>query len=142
VQTQFVFDLPVFARWMQQVRDLGLDKRCHILAGVGPIRNRHALEYFEHDLPGVFVPESVSRRLRGVPEERQEEEALALCAETIQQLHDTPGVAGVHIIASGWDDFIPQVLTRAGIGPRESDLNSQGPADGSSPAPPVPVSRS
>jgi hypothetical protein len=25
----------------------------------------------------------------------------------------------VHIIASGWDDFIPEVLTRAGIGKRE-----------------------
>jgi methylenetetrahydrofolate reductase (NADPH) len=42
-------------------------------------------------------------------------EALALCAETIQELRDIPGIKGVHIIASGDDDFIPQVLTRAGV---------------------------
>ena len=39
IQTQFVFDVPIVERWMQQVRDLGLDKRCGIIAGVGPIRS-------------------------------------------------------------------------------------------------------
>ena len=37
VQTQFVFDVPAFARWMTRVRDLGLHEQCAILAGVGPI---------------------------------------------------------------------------------------------------------
>ena len=45
VQTQFIFDVPVFERWMQQVRDLGLDKRCYMLAGVGPIKSLRALEH-------------------------------------------------------------------------------------------------
>lgn len=119
IQTQFVFDLPIFARWMQQVRDLGLDKRCSIIAGVGPIRTRYALEYMLQ-LPGVYVPESVQKRLRGASDGAMEKEAMALCAETIQQLREIPGVSGVHIIASGWDDFIPQVLTRAGVGRRPS----------------------
>src|SRR6202023_1196738 len=38
VQTQFVFDVPAFARWMAQVRDLGLTEHCAILAGVGAVR--------------------------------------------------------------------------------------------------------
>ena len=45
VQTQFVFDVPVFTRWMADVRDLGLDRRCKILAGVGPVRSLRALEF-------------------------------------------------------------------------------------------------
>jgi methylenetetrahydrofolate reductase (NADPH) len=117
IQTQFVFDVPIFARFMQQVRDLGMHERCYILAGVGPIRNPQVLA-FMMDLPGVYIPDELLRRLRGVPEQRMEAEAMAICAETIQQLHEIPGVRGVHIIASGWDDFIPEVLTRAGIGSR------------------------
>ncbi len=39
VQTQFVFDVPAFARWMAQVRDLGLTEHCAILAGVGAVRS-------------------------------------------------------------------------------------------------------
>src|SRR5438876_630399 len=35
VQTQFVFDVAAFARWMTQVRELGLHEKCYILAGVG-----------------------------------------------------------------------------------------------------------
>jgi hypothetical protein len=35
-------------------------------------------------------------------------------------LKEIPGIRGVHIIASGWDDFIPEVLTRAGIGERQA----------------------
>lgn len=134
IQTQFVFDVPIMERFMQQVRDLGLDKRCHILCGVGPIRSLRALEFLS-TLPGVVIPDHVAQRMRGVPEDRMEQEALTLCAETIQQLKEIPGISGVHIIASGWDDFIPEVLTRAGIGRRQPlHVPTDAEAAGTSPA--------
>lgn len=114
IQTQFVFDVPIVARWMQQVRDLGMEDRVHVLCGVGPIRSLRALEFLQ-SLPGVVIPDHVVQRLRSVPEDQMAAEALTLCAETIQQLRDIPGIRGVHIIASGDDDFIPEVLTRAGV---------------------------
>jgi methylenetetrahydrofolate reductase (NADPH) len=114
IQTQFVFDVPIVARWMKQVHDLGLENRVHVLCGVGPIRSLRALEFLQA-LPGVVIPDHVVRRMRGVPEDQMAREALTLCAETIQELHDISGIKGVHIIASGDDDFIPEVLTRAGV---------------------------
>ena len=117
IQTQFVFDVPIVERWMQQVRDLGLDQRCGIIAGVGPIRSTRALEVLS-SLPGVFIPDDVVQRVKATPPERQEQDAIDLCSETIQRLREISGIGGVHIIASGWDDFIPEVLTRAGIGNR------------------------
>jgi methylenetetrahydrofolate reductase (NADPH) len=117
IQTQFVFDVPIVERWMEQVRDFGFDQRCGIIAGVGPIRSPRALEVLS-SLPGVFIPEEVKQRVRSTEPERQEQDAIDLCSETIQRLHEIPGINGVHIIASGWDDFIPEVLTRAGIGDR------------------------
>lgn len=118
IQTQFVFDVPIVERWMQQVRDLGLDKRCWFLCGVGPLRNRRVLQFLQA-LPGVYIPDHVVQRMLSVPEDQMANEALELCSETIQQLREIPGINGVHIIASGWDDFIPEVLTRAGIGRRK-----------------------
>src|SRR5947209_20328756 len=64
VQTQFVFDVPAFARWMSQVRDLGLHQKCYILAGVGAVRSRNALDFMRDKVPGVQVPDDVYRRLR------------------------------------------------------------------------------
>ena len=65
VQTQFVFDVAAFGRWMAAVRDLGLDQRCRILAGVGPVRSLRALARLR-SLPGVHIPGEVERRLSGV----------------------------------------------------------------------------
>jgi methylenetetrahydrofolate reductase (NADPH) len=77
-------------------------------------------------LPGVFIPEEVVQRVKSMPPERQEQDAIDLCSETIQRLHEIPGINGVHIIASGWDDFIPEVLTRAGIGNRAERAKAAG----------------
>ena len=115
IQTQFVFDVHGFARWMEQVRALGLDRRCGILAGVGPIRSIRALEHMRRDVPGLYVPDEVVRRLSGVPEARVPEEGVELCAEIIQEVRQIPGVAGVHVMAFAWEDIIPDLLIRAGL---------------------------
>jgi methylenetetrahydrofolate reductase (NADPH) len=119
IQTQFVFDVRAFAQWMAEVRDLGLHQRCHVLAGVGPIRSLKALAHMQRNVPGVHIPDEVARRLRGVPADRVEDEALTLCAEMIQQIREIPAVAGVHVMAIGFEQGIPEVLSRAGIPPRD-----------------------
>jgi methylenetetrahydrofolate reductase (NADPH) len=118
VQTQFVFDVAAFARWMAQVRDLGLHERCHVLAGVGQIRSLRLLDHLRHGLAGVHVPDEVERRLRGVPPDAVAEEGSRLAAELIQQVRDIPGVAGVHVMTFGNERAIPEILDRAGIGRR------------------------
>jgi len=115
VQTQFVFDVPAFARWMAGVRDLGLDARCKVLAGVGPVRSLRALEYMRGNIPGLWIPDEVSRRLHGVPPGRVADEGLTICAEIIQQVLQIPGVSGVHVMAPGFERGIPEILARAGL---------------------------
>src|SRR4029453_7238822 len=66
VQTQFIFDVEIFARFMAQVRDLGLDRKCWILAGVGPVKSVRAVEHMRREVPGMYVPDSVVARLKGV----------------------------------------------------------------------------
>jgi methylenetetrahydrofolate reductase (NADPH) len=125
VQTQYIFDIEVFANWMRQVRDLGLDKRCWVLAGIGPIKSLRALEFMRAEVPGMYVPDSVVHRLRGVPEDRVAEEGLALTAEIVQQVRDIPGVAGVHIMAFGWEEAVPEILERAGV-PKRAPAQATG----------------
>jgi methylenetetrahydrofolate reductase (NADPH) len=123
-QTQFVYDIPIFASWMQQVRDLGLDRRCFILAGVGPVKSLRALEHMRREVPGMYVPDEVVRRLRGVPEDRVPSEGLKLCSEIIMQVKEIAGVSGVHVMAFGWEDAIPEILAAAGLAPRQATLES------------------
>jgi len=115
VQTQFVFDVAAFARWMTQVRDLGLHEQCYILPGVGAVRSRNALDYMRDKVPGVYVPDDVYRRLRAVPADQTAAEGARLAAETIQQLSAIEGVAGVHLLVAGNEQAVPGILDSAGI---------------------------
>ena len=115
VQTQFVFDVPAFSGWMAQVRDLGLDERCYILAGVGIVRSRRALDFIRDKVPGVHVPDDVYRRLRAVPADRTAAEGERLAAETVRQVSQIPGVAGVHLLTSGSEHAVPAILDGAGV---------------------------
>jgi methylenetetrahydrofolate reductase (NADPH) len=126
VQTQYIFDVGGFAAWMSQVRDLGLPERCKVLAGVGPIKSLRALDVMSHEVPGLVVPEDVTRRLRGVPPERVVDEGIKLCAETIEQVRAIDGVSGVHVMAFGHEEAIPEVLERAGCAPGQRSRQPSG----------------
>lgn len=115
VQTQYVFDLDVFAEWMTRLRDMGVTQKCAVLAGVGPIRSLRMLEFLRDEVPGVSVPAEIEQRLRGVPSDQVGEEGMRLCAETIQHLTQIPGVAGVHVMAFGFEHGVPEILERAGF---------------------------
>jgi len=124
IQTQFVFDLDIFARWMTEVVDLGLDNRCGVIAGVGPIRTVRGMEFMQTKVPGIHIPDEVVRRLRSVPSDQVAAQGMALCVETIEQLRETPGVAGVHIMAFGQEQVVPELLERAGISRRAAAVST------------------
>jgi methylenetetrahydrofolate reductase (NADPH) len=124
VQTQYVFDLAMFERWIADLRELGVLEGCKIIAGVGPIRSLRALEFLRTGVPGIRVPDEVERRLRGVPADRVTDEGIALCAETIERLAAMPGVAGVHVMAFGFEHGVPEILERSGVVTRRAESHT------------------
>jgi len=117
VQTQYVFDVSRFKAWLAAAREEGYTDRCAVLAGVGPIRSHAMLERLK-TIPGIFIPDDLSARLGGVPEDKMAAESVAACAEIVRELRELPGVAGVHIMAIGLEDAIPEIVERAGLGKR------------------------
>ena len=59
IQTQAVYDVNKFALWMQMIRDQGLDKQVHILAGVIPIKSVGMARYMRDNVSGVSVPDEI-----------------------------------------------------------------------------------
>jgi methylenetetrahydrofolate reductase (NADPH) len=118
VQTQYVFDVAVFARWLDRVADIGLLERCSILAGVGPVLSPRALQHLTR-LPGVQVPPALADRLLAADTSPDAFRAAGeqICAEIIAELAALPGVSGLHIMAPGGEATIPGILTQAGLRP-------------------------
>ena len=63
IQTQAIFDLDRFERFMAMVRERGLDRRTHILAGVIPLRSANAARYMKTKVSGMSVPDEVVDRM-------------------------------------------------------------------------------
>ena len=116
IQTQAIFDIEKFSKWMEMVTDRGLDKECHILAGIIPIRTVGMARYMRDKVPGVDVPDSIVTRMEDAKEAK--EEGLKICLETIEQIKEVPGIHGVHIMAVGWEDIVPTIVEKAGLLPR------------------------
>jgi len=118
VQTQCIFNVEKFEKWMEGVREMGLHKKCYILAGVTPCKSLGAAKYMANRVPGMDVPKEIVDRMASVPKEKQAEEGVTICVETIERLKKVEGVAGFHIMAIEWEEKVPEICERAGLLPR------------------------
>jgi methylenetetrahydrofolate reductase (NADPH) len=118
IQTQCIYNLERFGRWMEGVRDRGLHEKVHILAGVTPMKSVGMAKYMKTNVPGMDVPDSLIKRMSGAPKGKQAEEGIRICVETILALREMKGVAGFHIMAIEWEERVPEIVERAGLYPR------------------------
>jgi len=119
IQTQMVYDIAKFRTWMQGVRDLGLDEQVYILVSVGPLKSIPQAKYLASGkVPGLTVPDHILKRLEGVPKKHVREEGIEICVELVDQIRETPGVAGIHVITVLWEEAIPAIVERARLLPR------------------------
>jgi methylenetetrahydrofolate reductase (NADPH) len=118
LQTQCIYNLEKFSRWMEMVRDRGLHEQCAILAGVTPLKSAGMAKYMKNSVPGMDVPDELIERMKGVPKEKQAEEGVKICVETIQKLREIPGVRGVHIMAIEWEEKVAEITEATGLSPR------------------------
>jgi len=65
---------------------------------------------------GVSVPDEIVTRMEEAKDAKQEGARIIL--EIIEQLKEIPGVHGIHIMAVGWEDIVPEIVERAGLLPR------------------------
>lgn len=118
IQTQCIYNLEKFERWMEMVRERGLHKKVHILAGVTPLKSVGMARYMKEKVAGMDVPEELIDRLRKAGKEKASEEGIKICVETIQRLRQIEGVHGIHLMAIEWEEMVPKIVEEAGLYPR------------------------
>jgi len=113
IQTQSVYNVEKFSRWMDDVRSQGLDQKVHILAGITPLKSVKMTERMKFHVPGTDVPDVVFKRIVHASDPAKEGYAIAL--ETIRELKILSGLHGIHITALFWEEIIPALVKDAGL---------------------------
>ncbi len=112
-QTQYCFDVPMFADFMRQVRDLGLHEKCFVLVGVGPLASARAAKWIRANVPGIHIPDTIIARLEGA--ENQKQEGKKICIEIMQQCREIVGIAGVHVMAYRQEELVAEIVRESGV---------------------------
>jgi len=120
IQTQCIYNLDKFEDWMGKARDRGLTEQVYILAGLTPMKSVGMARYMKKRVPGMDVPDEIIKRLADTPKDKQAEEGIKICVESIQRLKEVKGVAGFHLMAIEWEEKVPEIVERAGLYPRPS----------------------
>lgn len=118
IQTQCIYNLKRFGTWINMARDRGLTEKAFILGGVTPLKSPGMAKYMKNKVSGMDVPDEVIKRMEGVAKDKQREEGIRICVETIERLKEMPGVKGVHIMAIEWEEVVGEIVERAGLLPR------------------------
>ena len=118
IQTQCVFDVGRFKKWVKLACEQGLTEKVHILAGITPLKSAGMAKYMAAKVPGMSVTDAIIKRMEGVPKEKAAQEGLHICMETIQEMRQIQGVHGVHIMAIEWEEKVPEIIKAAGLLPR------------------------
>ncbi len=118
IQTQCIFNIDKFELWMRQAGDRGLLDQVYILAGLTPLKSAGMARYMKSRVPGMDVPDAVVKRMAATPKEKQGDEGIAICIESIERLKSVPGVRGFHVMAIEWEEKVPEIVERAGLFPR------------------------
>jgi len=118
IQTQCIYNIVRFEEWIKMARDRGLTEKVFILGGVTPLKSGGMARYMRNKVSGMDIPDEIIGRMDGVPKEKQREEGIKICVETIQRLKETSGVKGVHVMAIEWEEAVGEIVERAGLLPR------------------------
>lgn len=116
IQTQCIYDMERFSRFMEKCVERGLHERAYILAGLTPLKGWRAAKFLQN-IPGMIMPVEIIQRLKNACD--QKAEGINICIEQIKYIKENiKGISGFHIMAIAWEEVVPDIARHAGLYPR------------------------
>lgn len=104
-QTQAVYDIGAYERFIEATRDMNLS----LLTGIIPLKSPRMAQYMNTKVPGISIPDALIREIGDAPDRRAKSAEIA--ARIVREVRTMAN--GVHIMAIGWEDLIPEIMVRA-----------------------------
>jgi methylenetetrahydrofolate reductase (NADPH) len=120
-QTNVVFDADRFDIWLNELAKRNILDKVYILVGITPLKSLKMARYMADEVPGVFVPEGVLKRMQAADAAgNAAEEGFQIALELVEKVRAKQGIHGIHIMAVGWEDVVPRIVKEAGLLPKEA----------------------
>ena len=110
-QTQAIYDLDKFAKFMEYARQFPVK----ILAGIILLVSVRMAKYMTENVPGVFVPQNLIDELTGAPKGEALNKGIEIAGRMIATIKKKSMCHGVHVMAIGREEVVPDILKAAGL---------------------------
>jgi methylenetetrahydrofolate reductase (NADPH) len=119
-QTNLVYDIDRMEIWLNELAKRGILEKVFILVGITPLKS-YKMALHMNEVPGVFVPESLMKRMETADAAgNAQEEGVQIALELAHKIKDyeKQGIHGLHIMPVMWEEIIPRIVTEAGLLPQ------------------------
>ncbi|MBF0567903.1 MAG: methylenetetrahydrofolate reductase [Nitrospirae bacterium] len=110
-QTQAIYDIEKFKSFMAFARE----KNARVMAGLVVLKSVGMANFLNNNVPGIKVPAELIAELKAAGKEKALDTGMSITARHIKQLKEEKICDGVHIMAIGMEDKVPEILHRAGL---------------------------
>ena len=110
-QSQAIYDLENFAKFMEYARQFPVK----ILAGIVLLVSARMAKYMTENIPGIFVPQNLIDELASAPKGEALKKGIEIAGRMIATLKKESICDGVHIMAIGKEEVVPDILEAAGL---------------------------
>jgi len=111
IQTQAIYDLDNFSKFMEYARQFPVK----ILAGIVLLVSARMAKYMNENVPGILVPQNLIDELASAPKGEALSKGIEIAGRMIAALKEDSICDGVHIMAIGREEVVPDILAAAGI---------------------------
>jgi methylenetetrahydrofolate reductase (NADPH) len=115
-QTNLVYDPDGLDTWLNELAKRDLLDKVYILIGITPLKSLKVARYMNEEVPGVTIPDNLMKRMEAAGD-GAEEEGVQIALELIEAVKTKQGVNGIHLMAVGWEEIVPRIVTEAGLLP-------------------------
>jgi 5,10-methylenetetrahydrofolate reductase len=116
LQSNIVYDVERFAEWWAPMVEAGVHERAPLLVGVTPPRSKRMLQFMHDKIPGIEVDDATFARIDGLEGDEAKAAGVEIAVDVIKGVRQLTGIAGVHIMAPGWEiEAVARVVEGAGL---------------------------
>jgi methylenetetrahydrofolate reductase (NADPH) len=123
-QTNLVYDPDGLEIWLNELAKRDILDKVYILIGITPLKSYKVAAYMNNEVPGVFIPDHLMKRMENAGDGAQEE-GVQIALELIEAVREKQGVNGIHLMAVGWEEIVPRIVTEAGLLPPDFAAQQQ-----------------
>jgi methylenetetrahydrofolate reductase (NADPH) len=111
IQTQAVYDLDKFKEFMNYARQFNVK----ILAGIILLTSAPMARFMNKNIAGVFVPQDLIDEIASAPKGQALNKGIEIAGRMIKRIHEEKICDGVHIMAIGKEETVPDIMQAAGL---------------------------